>query len=64
MIKDKPRKIFISEREMYINLVALCINRYPKSSSQFQKRLVAPVIEHSYDERERVTPLRNVKSPK
>ena len=34
-IKDKLSKMFISE--MYIKTVALRINRYPRSSSQFQK---------------------------
>jgi len=31
------REMFISERQMYIKLVTFCINRYPRSSSQFRR---------------------------
>jgi len=43
IIEGKLSKIFISE--VYIKLVALHINRYTRSSSQFQKRLVTPGVE-------------------
>jgi len=36
IIKNNVRKMFVSEREMYVKLVALCINRYRRNSSQFQ----------------------------
>jgi len=43
IIEGKLSKIFISE--VCIKLVVLCINRYTRSSLQFQKGSVTPVLE-------------------